>query len=92
MIIRIGIDPPYKSFRARLARWLRLLANRADGATVLILATDDVRLRTLCVRGCAELFVQKQAADYMRENAEDLAKAEMAAALEEWEPDERRVQ
>lgn len=92
MIIRIGTEPEHTTWRVRIARMLRLWASKLDGSTVVILATDDARLRTLCIRGCAQMFVQKQAYDYMQENAEDLARMEMNEALREWEPERREMQ
>lgn len=91
MIFRIGTIPEYYSWRAQLARWLRILANRLDAATVVILASDNAGLKAQCVQGCVRMFVQAQAVDLAREHAEEIARMEMEQALAEWEPDEGRV-
>lgn len=92
MIIRIGTIPEYVTIRARLARWLRLLANRLDRATVLILATDNAGLKSQCVHGCTRMFLQAQAMQFEAEHADDIRSMEMAHALQEWEPERRDLQ
>lgn len=92
MIIRIGTIPEYTTWRARLARWLRLQANRLDRATVLVLASDNARLKAMCVHGCTQLFLQEQASEMMREHADEIERMNLAAALQEWEPDEEHLQ
>lgn len=92
MIIRIGTTPEYSTWRARLARWLRLAANRVDHATVVILASDNARLKAQCVDGCARMFLQEQAYEMMQEHADEIRSMEMAHALEEWEPGRRELQ
>jgi hypothetical protein len=92
MIIRIGTIPEYQTWRARLARWLRRGANRIDHATVLILASDNARLKAQCVQGCTRLFLQEQAEEFMREHADEIDRVNLAEALKEWEPSGERVQ
>lgn len=92
MIYRIGIFPEYTSWRARLARWLRIAANRLDQATVVILASENVGLKAQCVQGCVRMFLQAQAHEMAEQHAAEIAEMEMRQALAEWEPDERRAQ
>lgn len=92
MIIRIGTTPEYTTWRARLARWLRLAANRVDHATVVILASDNARLKAQCVDGCARMFLQEQAYEMMQEHADEIEKMNLTAALQEWDPEGERMQ
>lgn len=92
MIVRIGTIPEYKTWRARLARWLRGMANQCDRATVVILATDNAGLKAQCIQGCTRMFLQAQAMEFAQEHADDIRSMEMAQALQEWEPGRREMQ
>ena len=59
---------------------------------MLVLASDNARLNAMCVHGCTQLFLQEQAQEMMREHADEIEQMNLAAALQEWDPEGEHLQ